>query len=44
MDTLCNKFILNSNVYRVNQLWQALHSEIKDCLSLQFFKEKIKTL
>ena len=38
-----NKYLLNSSVYRVNQLWQTLPSEIKGCASLQLFKDKIKT-
>ena len=38
-----NKYLLNSSVYRTNQLWQTLPSEIKDYASLQFFKDKIKT-
>ena len=38
-----NKYLLNSSVYRVNQLWQALPSKIKGCASLQLFKGKIKT-
>ena len=38
-----NKFLLNYSVYRANQLWQTLPSEIKDCASLQLFKDKIKT-
>ena len=37
------KYLLNSSVYRANQLWQALPSEIKDCASLQLFKDKMKT-
>ena len=40
---LCNKYLLNSNVYLVNQFWQILPSEIKDCASLQLFKDNIKT-
>ena len=39
-----NKHLLNCSVYRVNQLWQTLPSEIKGCTSLQLFKDKIKTL
>ena len=38
-----NKYLLNYSVYRANQLWQTLPSEIKDCASLQLFKDKIKT-
>ena len=34
--------MLNSIVYRVNQLWQKLPSEFKDCPSLQRFKKKSK--
>ena len=40
---LCNKYLLNSYVYLVNQFWQTLPSEIKDCASLQLFKDNIKT-
>ena len=36
------KFIFNSSAYQANQLWQALLSEVKDCYSLQHFKNKIK--
>ena len=32
-----------STGYRANQLWQTLPSELKDCPSLQLFKNKIKT-
>ena len=39
-----NKFTLNSTVYWANQIWQTLPSEVKDCLSLQFFMNKIKIL
>ena len=28
-----DKYLLNSFIYRVNQLWQTLLSEIKDCAS-----------
>ena len=35
-----NKYLLNYSVYRVNQLWQTLLSEIKDCASLQIFKDQ----
>ena len=38
-----NKYLLNSSVYRANQLRQALPSEIKDCASLRLLKNKIKT-
>ena len=38
-----NKYLLNSSVYRANQLWQTLPSEIKNCELLQLFKNKIKT-
>ena len=38
-----NKYLLDSSVYRANQLWQKLTSEIKGCASLQLFKDKIKT-
>ena len=38
-----NKYLLDSSVYRANQLWQTLTSEIKGCASLQLFKDKIKT-
>ena len=38
-----NKYLLNSSVYRANQLWQTIPSEIKGHTSLQFFKDKIKT-
>ena len=37
-----NKYLLNSSVYRANQLWQTLPTEIKGCALLQFFKDKIK--
>ena len=37
------RYLLNSSVYRANQLWQALPSKIKGCESLQLFKDKIKT-
>ena len=33
----------NSSVYRANQLWQTLPSEIQECASLQLFKDKIRT-
>ena len=36
------KFLLNSTVYRANQLLQTLLSEVKDCPSLQLFKKKSK--
>ena len=39
-DNRCNKFMLNSTVYRASQLWQTLPSEVKDCPSLQLFKNK----
>ena len=42
MDNPRNNFKLNSTVYRANQLWQTLPSEVKDCPSLQQ-KNKIKT-
>ena len=32
-DNLRNKYLLNSSVYRANQLWQTLPSEIKGCAS-----------
>ena len=38
-----NKYLLNSSVYRANQLWQTLPTEIKGCASLQLFKDKIET-
>ena len=38
-----NKYLLDSSVYRANQLWQTLTSEIKGCASLHLFKDKIKT-
>ena len=38
-----NKYLLNSSVYRVNQLLQTLPSEIKGYASLQLFKDKTKT-
>ena len=38
-----NKYLLNSSVYRANQLSQTLPSEIKGSASLQLFKDKIKT-
>ena len=38
-----NKYLLDSSVYRANQLWQTLTSEIKGCAPLQLFKDKIKT-
>ena len=38
-----NKYLLNSSVFRANQLWQTLPSEIKDCAPLQLFKDKIRT-
>ena len=38
-----NKYLLDSSVYRANQLWQTLTSEIRGCASLQLFKDKIKT-
>ena len=37
-----SKYLLNSSVYRSNQLWRTLSSEIKDCASLQLFKDKTK--
>ena len=37
-----NKCLSNSSIYRANQLWQTLPSEIKGFLSLQLFKDKIK--
>ena len=40
-DYLRNKNLLNSSVYRANQLWQTLPSEIKDFASLQLFKDKL---
>ena len=42
-DNQRNKFMLNSTVYRANQLWQTLPSEVKDCLLPQLFQNKIKT-
>ena len=38
-----NKCLLNSSVYRENEIWQTPHSEIKHCASLHLFKDKIKT-
>ena len=38
-----NKYLLNSSVYRTNQLSQTLPSKIKGGASLQLFKDKIKT-
>ena len=38
-----NKFLLNSTVYRANELCQIQLSEVKDCPSPQLFKNKIKT-
>ena len=38
-----NKYLLNSSVYRANQFWQTLPSEIRGCASLQLFKDEIKT-
>ena len=43
IDNPRDKYLLNSFIYRVNQLWQTLLSEIKDCASLQLFKDEIKT-
>ena len=42
---MCRKLIKDqiATVYQTNQLWQTLPSEIKDCLSLQPFKNDIKT-
>ena len=40
-DNSLNKYLLNSSVYRANQLWKTLLSKIKDCASLQLFKNKI---
>ena len=37
-----NKYLLNSSVYRADQLWQTFPSEIKDYASLQLIKDKIK--
>ena len=42
-DNSRNQCLLNSSVCRANQLWQTLSSKIKDCASLQLFKDKIKT-
>ena len=42
-DNWRSNYLLNSSVYRVNQLWQTLTSKFKDCVSLQLFKDKIKT-
>ena len=42
-DNSRSKFMLNSTVYRANQLYQTLRSEVKDCPSGQLFKNKIKT-
>lgn len=42
-DNSRNKFMINSTVYRANQLWKALLSKVKGCPSLQVFKNKIKT-
>ena len=37
------KYLLNSSVYRANQVCQTLPSEIKDCALLPLFKDNIKT-
>ena len=37
------KYLLNSSLYRANQLWKTLPIEINGCGSLQLFKDKIKT-
>ena len=37
-----NNYFLNFSVYRAKQLWQALPSEIKCCVSSQLSKDKIK--
>ena len=37
------KYLLKFFSWPWNQLWQKLPSEIKDCASLQLFKDKIKT-
>ena len=42
-DNSRNRYLLNSSVYRANQIWQTLSSEIKGCASLQLFKDIIKT-
>ena len=42
-DSPRNKFMLNYTVYRANQLWKTLPSEVKDCPSSQLFKNRIKT-
>ena len=42
-DNPCNKYLLNSSIYRANELWQTLPSKIKNCASLQLCKDKIKT-
>ena len=34
--------LLNSTVYRKNQLWQTLSSEIKDCHHYNFLRAKSK--
>ena len=34
---------INSSVYWANQLWQTLPSGIKGSVSLELFKDKIKT-
>ena len=41
-DNTRNKFMLNSTVSRANHLQQTLPSEVKDCSSLQLFKNQIK--
>ena len=38
------KFMSNFTVYRANQLWKTLPSDIKNCPSLQFFMNKFNTL
>ena len=38
-----NKYLLNSPIYRANQLGQTLPSKIMGYASLQPFKDKIKT-
>ena len=43
MDNPSNKFMLNSTFYRANQQSQTLANEVKDCLLLQLFQNKIKT-
>ena len=39
-----NKYLSNSSIYRMNQLWQTVPSEIKGYASLQLFKDKNQKL